>query len=135
MQATPEPMLVKRLKTGLSDRPETQFGASQFLDSPVSSDMITRNLIMPSFLKRGHFDPLSMRPAEKLAWTLLHSESVSAEDLVRLFDLLPHERSPRAAEGVSFGSGAYVHYGKAGLRSNAKVFPLSTMCFTLAATC
>ena len=32
---------------------------------------------------------------------------------------------------ISFGSGAYVHCGKAGLRSHAKVFPLSTMCFTL----
>ena len=130
-QAPAEPVLVKRLKTGLSDRPEAQFGASQFPDSPVSSDLITHNLVMPSFLKRGHFDPLSMHPAEKFAWTLLHNERLSAEDLVQLFDLLPHERSPRAAEGVSFGSGAYVHFGTAGLRNNAKVFPLSTMCFAL----
>ena len=87
-QAPAEPVLVKRLKTGLSDRPEAQFGASQFPDSPVSSDLITHNLVMPSFLKRGHFDPLSMHPAEKFAWTLLHNERVSAEDLVQLFDLL-----------------------------------------------
>ena len=132
--ATPEsPKAAKRLKQGHveHDHKEAQFGPPLEFDSPVSSDLFTHNLRIPSFLSEGHFDPLKLVPAEKFAWTLLSGPRISASDLRTLFTLLPHEASPRGEEGFSFGSGAYVHGGVVGLRANTKEFPLSTMCLAL----
>ena len=133
-EATPEsPKAAKRLKQDHveRDRMEAQFGPPHELESPVSSDLFTYNLRMPSFLSEGHFDPLKLVPAEKFAWTLLSGPRISASDLRTLFTLLPHEASPRGDGGTSFGSGAYVHGGVVGLRANTKEFPLSTMCLVL----
>ena len=145
-EATQElPKAAKRLKhghvehdhgdvhVGAADvaRLEARFGPPLEFDSPVSSDLFTHNLRMPSFLSEGHFDPLKLAAAEKFAWTLLSGPRISASDLRTLFTLLPHEASPRGEKGVSFGSGAYVHGGVVGLRANTKEFPLSTMCLSL----
>ncbi|CAE7480278.1 unnamed protein product [Symbiodinium necroappetens] len=67
---------------------------------------------------------------------LLAQPSASLGDLLRLFDLLPHEPAPAAgralalAGGFSFGSGAWVHGNQVGLRNNTFSFPLSTRVFT-----
>ena len=77
---------------------------------------------------------LDLHPAEAFAQTLLSQSSASLADLLKLFDLLPHEPAPAAgramAGGFSFGSGAWVHGNQVGLRNNTFSFPLSTRVFT-----
>ena len=76
----------------------------------------------------------SLHPAESFAQLLLERPSASLGDLLKLFDLLPHEPAPVAgraeAGGFSFGSGAWVHGNLVGLRTNTYTFPLSTSVFT-----
>ena len=78
--------------------------------------------------------PLNLHPAEAFAQALLAQPSASPGDLLKLFDLLPHEPAPAAgralAGGFSFGSGAWVHGNQVGLRNNTFSFPLSTRVFT-----
>ena len=76
----------------------------------------------------------SLHPAESFAQLLLERPSASLGDLLKLFDLLPHEPAPVAgraeAGGFSFGLGAWVHGNLVGLRTNTYTFPLSTSVFT-----
>jgi len=78
--------------------------------------------------------PVELHPAEHFAKFLLAQSSASLEDLLKLFDLLPHEPAPAAgralAGGSSFGAGAWVHGNQVGLRNTTFSFPLSTSVFT-----
>ena len=116
-------------------RPRVSRGANCFVHSHVA-EHVSSVLASPLHAGGALFPilfqgakPHDLDRAENLAWDLAGHRELNASDLVRLFDTLPKEPSPRAAEGSSFTAGALVHGGVVGVRTTTGKYPASIALF------
>ena len=83
--------------------------------------------------KPQEFQTDTIPEAEQLAASLLHRESISAAQVLQLFDILPHSAPHQASldsPGSSFTAGAYAHWkGIMGCRTTCASFPFSVQLF------
>ena len=101
--------------------------AAEHVSSVLASPLHAGGAVFPILFQGAK--PHDLDQAETLAWDLAGHHELNASDLVRLFDALPKEPSPRAAEGSSFTAGAFVHGGVVGVRTTTGKYPASTALF------